>query len=164
MYEQNRHIRDDVNESKIRIDVLNRDLDRLNYLNEEHLDTINEYKQKLIDEKTKYDEDINSFKNDIHTEKMLREKLLKRYENLEKDNKGLETNLKLSKRNNIDKEDNDKILNMLNKFNDNMDNNMNNFNKEYAREESKYSARLNKLNDNIKKINNYIEENNKKLI
>ena len=52
---------------------------------------------------------------------------------------------------------------MLNKFNDNMDNNMNNFNKEYAREESKYSARLDKLSNNIKKINNYIEETNEKI-
>ena len=173
IYEQNWQIRDDVNESEINIDVLNRDLDRLNNLNQEHLDTINEYKQKLIDEKAKYDEDINSFKNDIYTEKMLREELLKRYENLEKDNKELETDLKLSKKNsitNIDKandlrdkikEDKDKILNMLNKFNDNMDNNMNNFNKEYAREESK--NRLDKLNDDIKKKKNYIKDNNEKI-
>ena len=38
------------NEYAIRIDVLNRDLNRLNDLNQEHLDTIDKYKQKLIDE------------------------------------------------------------------------------------------------------------------
>ena len=122
----------------MRIGVLNRDLDRLNDLNQEHLDSINEYKQKVMDEKTKYDEDINSFKNDTYTEKMLREELLKKYENLEKDNKKLSREIKLEERNRmiyIDKisdldskiiKDQAKIRKVLNKFNDNMDNDMNN--------------------------------------
>ena len=91
-----------------------------------------------MDEKTTYDEDINSFKNDIYTEKMLKEKLLKRYENLEEDNKKLSKSIELITRNNdclIDKinnlkdevtKDQAKIRDMLNKFNDDMDKNMNN--------------------------------------
>ena len=91
-----------------------------------------------MDEKTTYDEDINSFKNDIYTEKMLKEKLLKRYENLEEDNKKLSKSIELITRNNdclIDKinnlkdevtKDQAKIRDMLNEFNDDMDKNMNN--------------------------------------
>ena len=91
-----------------------------------------------MDEKTTYDEDITSFKNDIYTEKMLKEKLLKRYENLEEDNKKLSKSIELITRNNdclIDKinnlkdevtKDQAKIRDMLNKFNDDMDKNMNN--------------------------------------
>ena len=87
IYKQNRHIKDNVNESATRIGILNRDLDRLNNLNQEYLDTIDEYKQKLIDEKIKYDRDTDNFKNDFYTEKELKDYLLKRYENLEKNNK-----------------------------------------------------------------------------
>ena len=36
-------------------------MEYLNNLNQEYLDTINKYKQELIDEKAKYDEDTNSF-------------------------------------------------------------------------------------------------------
>ena len=85
--EQNRHIRDYVNQSATRIGLSNQDLDRLNNLTQEYSDTIDEYKQKLIDEKIKCDRDIDNFKNYFYTEKELKEYLSKRYENLEEDNK-----------------------------------------------------------------------------
>ena len=68
---------------------------------------------------------------------MLREKLLKRHENLEEDNKKLKKSIELIARNNYltDKinnlkdevtKDQAKICDMLNKFNDHMGNNVNN--------------------------------------
>ena len=56
---------------------------------------------------------------------------------------------------------NDKIYNMLNKFKDNM----NNFDKEVKDKEHNLKAKLDKLdklNNNVKKLDNYFKENNNK--
>ena len=61
--------------------------------------------------------------------------------------------------NNVTK-DEVKIRDVLNKFNDNIKNNMHNLYKKVKYEENKWSAKLDKLNNDAKKLNNYIRENN----
>ena len=53
---------------------------------------------------------------------------------------------------------------MLNKFNDNMKNNMSNLYKEVKYEKNKWSAKLDKSNNDVKRLNIYIKENNDKII
>ena len=65
---------------------------------------------------------------------------------------------------NDDNDDNDKTFDVLNKFNDNMKNDMNNLCKRVTDEENKWRAKLEKLNNGVKKLNNYIKENNYKKI
>ena len=47
---------------------------------------------------------------------------------------------------------------MLNKFNDNMKNNMSNLSKEVKYKKNELSARLDKINNNAEKLNNYIKK------
>ena len=51
--------------------------------------------------------------------------------------------------------DKNKIYDMLDKFKDNIENNMNNLDKRVIDKENNLHARLNKLNDDVKKINKY---------
>ena len=53
-------------------------------------------------------------------------------------------------------DDNYKTFDLLNKFKNNIEADMHDFNKKFIREENKWSAKLNKLNNNIKKVDNYI--------
>ena len=73
-----RHTRNDKSEKQINIDFLNRDIERLNNLNEEHLKK--EYK---------YKKEINELKNNLSNEKKVRKKLEKIYEDLKNDNDNL---------------------------------------------------------------------------
>ena len=63
---------------------------------------------------------------------------------------------------NDDNDDNDKTFDVLNKFNDNMKNDMNNLYNSVTDEENKWRAKLDKLNNDVIKLNNYIKENNYK--
>ena len=65
---------DDINENqtyqtKIKrksiLDVLERDLERLNNLNQEYLDKINNLNQKYLNKKNKYNKNINDLKDDL---------------------------------------------------------------------------------------------------
>ena len=58
----------------------------------------------------------------------------------------------------------DKTFNVLNKFNDKMENDMRNLYKKVTDEENKWSAKLDKLNNDVKKLDNYIKNNNNKKI
>ena len=60
--------------------------------------------------------------------------------------------------------DNDKVFDALNKFKNNMEIKMSNLAKIVADKENKWSAKLNKLNNDGKKLDNYIKENNDKKI
>ena len=71
------HTRKDESEKQINIDVLNRDIERLNNLNEEHLNK--EYK---------YKKEIKELKDNLSNEKKFK-KLEKIYENLKNDNDDL---------------------------------------------------------------------------
>ena len=55
---------------------------------------------------------------------------------------------------------NNKIYDMLDKFKDNMENNINNLDKKVIEKENDFYARLSRLNDNAKKTNKYIKEEN----
>ena len=60
-----RHTEDNINENQTKIDVLDRDLERLNYLNQEYLDKINNLNQKYLNKKNKYNKNINDLKDDL---------------------------------------------------------------------------------------------------
>ena len=51
---------------------------------------------------------------------------------------------------------------MLNKFNDNMKNNMNLY-KEFKYKKNEFNTKLDKLDNDAKKLKNYIRENNDKI-
>ena len=70
-----RHTIDDESKKQINIDILNRDIERLNNLNEEHLNK--EYK---------YEKEIKELKNNLNNEKKVRKKLEKMCEDLKSDN------------------------------------------------------------------------------
>ena len=61
-------------------------------------------------------------------------------------------------------DDDDKVFDVLNKFNDKMENDMCNLDKMVRDKENKWSTKLNKLNNDVKKLDNYIKENNDKKI
>ena len=61
-------------------------------------------------------------------------------------------------------DDDDKVFDVLNKFNDKMENHMCNLDKMVMDKENKWSTKLNKLNNDVKKLDNYIKENNDKKI
>ena len=73
-----RHTRDDESKKLIIIDVLNRDIECLNNLNEENLNKEYKYKEK-----------IKELKDNLSNEKKVRRKLEKVYEDLKKDNENL---------------------------------------------------------------------------
>ena len=54
--------------------------------------------------------------------------------------------------------------NALNKFKNNLEIEMNNLDKIAKNKENEFSAKLNKLNNDVKKIDNYLKENNDKII
>ena len=61
-------------------------------------------------------------------------------------------------------DDDDKVFDVLNKFNDKMENDMCNLDKMVTDKENKWDTKLNKLNNDVKKLDNYIKENNDKKI
>ena len=60
--------------------------------------------------------------------------------------------------------DNDKVFDALNKFKNNMEVEMGNLDKMVTDKENKWSTKLNKLNSDVKRLDNYIKENNDKKI
>ena len=60
--------------------------------------------------------------------------------------------------------DNDKVFNVLNKFKNNMELEMSSLDKMITDKENKWSTKLDKLNNDVKKLDNYINENNDKKI
>ena len=75
----------------------------------------------------------------------------------------LETEEKASERI-VKTNDDDKVLNVLNKFKNNIESEMNNLDKMVTNKENKWSNKLNKLNNDVKKLDKYIKENNEKKI
>ena len=73
-----RHTKDNESEKQINIDILNRDIERLNNLNEEHLNK--EYK---------YEKEIKQLKNNLSNEKEVRKKSENMCEDLKNDNDDL---------------------------------------------------------------------------
>ena len=73
-----RHTRSDESEKQIVIDVLNRDIERLNNLNKENLNKVYKYKEK-----------IKKLNDNLSSEKKVKKELEKIYENLKEDNEHL---------------------------------------------------------------------------
>ena len=60
----------------------------------------------------------------------------------------------------IAKTSDDKVFDVLNKFKNNMENKMSNLDKMITSKENEWNTKLNKLNNDAKKIDNYIKKNN----
>ena len=58
--------------------------------------------------------------------------------------------------NKISKISNDKVFDLLNKFKNNMENKMSDLDKMVTSKEDEWNTKLNKLNNDAKKIDNYI--------
>ena len=58
--------------------------------------------------------------------------------------------------------DDDKVFNVLNEFKNNIESEMSNLDKVVTGKENKWSTKFNKLNNDVKKLENYIKENNDK--
>ena len=69
---------------------------------------------------------------------------------------------RIAKKESKTSDDDDKVFDILNKFNDKMENDMHNLDKIVTDKENKWSTKLNKLNNDVKKLDNYIKENNDK--
>ena len=54
----------------------------------------------------------------------------------------------------------DKVFNVLNKFKNNMENKMSDLDKMVASKENEWNTKLNKLNNDVKRTDNYIKKNN----
>ena len=67
-----RHTEDDINENQTKTDVLERDLEGLNNLNQEYLDKIHNLNQKYLNKKNKYNKKINDLKDDLIDEQYVR--------------------------------------------------------------------------------------------
>ena len=68
---------------------------------------------------------------------------------------------RVAKKESKTRDDDDKVFDVLNKFNDKMENDMRNLDKMVTDKENKWST---KLNIEVKKLDNYIKENNDKKI
>ena len=66
--------------------------------------------------------------------------------------------------NNIVEEKKYEIHNELNKFKNNMEDDMHNFDKKFTIKENKLHTKLDKLNNDAENLNDYIRENNDKII
>ena len=60
--------------------------------------------------------------------------------------------------------DGDKVLNVLNKLKNNIESEMSHLDKMVMGKKNKWSTKLNKLNNDVKKLDNYIKKNNDKKI
>ena len=99
-----------------------------------------------LNEKIKY---IDTLKNNI--------------KNLE--NKNREIIAKSNKAHNQEsKTSEDKVFDVLNKFKNNIESKMSELDKMVTSIENKWNPKLNKLDSNVKKLDNYIKENNDKII
>ena len=165
-------------EKEDRLNKLNNNVKKINNYIEENNDKINnkekEYNKLLL----KYNEinrDLNKTKeqlyrarNYINGQKTIQERLnyqnneveeLKRKLNEKKEDiDKLKCNIKNLE--NINKISNDKIFDVLNKFKNNMENKMSDLDKMVKRKEDEWNTKLNKLNNDAKKIDNYIKKNN----
>ena len=77
---------------------------------------------------------------------------------------GEEAAERIAKQESKTSDDDDKVFDVLNKFNDKMENDMRNLDKMITDKENKWSTKLNKLNNDVKKSDNYIKQNNDKKI
>ena len=134
-----------INDERIRSNELISRIQSLEDIEEESLETIDDLNIKLEELKNK-----KTFLKDDN-------KKLRKSINLIKNN-----NEYLIKQNNEIqdkvKEDEAKISGMSNKFNDNMKNNMSNLSKEVKYKKHELSAILDKINNNVEKLDNYIKK------
>ena len=80
------------------------------------------------------------------------------------DNEGFRNKPKEDKLDTFVNDNDDKVFNVLNQFKSNIQPKMSNLDKMVTGKNSKWSSKLNKLNNEVKKFDNYIKENNDKKI
>ena len=103
--------------------------------------------QKKIQEKFNYQKnEVEELKSELNEKKNIND--LKRINKID--------NIEIEKLKTSD----DKVFNVLNKFKNNMENKISDLDKMLASKENEWNTKLNKFNNDAKKIDNYIKENN----
>ena len=112
-------------------------------------------------ELNKTKDELYRARNDINEQKTIQERL--NYQNNEAEELKRKLNEKkedIKNLENINKISNDKVFDVLNKFKNNMENKMSDLDKMVTSKEDEWNTKLNKLNNDAKKIDNYIKKNN----
>ena len=184
--EFNKRFKDKENELSTKLNKLNNDVKKINNYIKENNDKINskekEYNKLLLKyseinrELNKIKDELYRARNDITEQKKIQEKFnyqknkveeLKSELNEKKNIDKLKYNIKnlenINKINNIEiekikksKTSDDKVSNISNKFKNNTENKMSDLDKMVTSKENEWNTKLNKLNNDAKKIDNYI--------
>ena len=121
-------------------------------------------KDRNIDElKRDLDDALNKTNNlnyEIKNKDISKNKIYEELQKIENNNQQLEKFIEVF--DNVVKEDNDKIYNMLNKFKKYMKTGISNLHEEAINKMNKFDVKLNKLENNIGEIDNCIKKNNKR--
>ena len=130
--------------------------------------TIDKKRNKLVSEPNYHT--INYISEDLSITEMnkTRVKMKNNDDGNDEDMPDLETEAeaaeRIAKKESKISDDNDKVFDVLNKFNYKMENDMRNLDKVVTDKENKWSTKLDKLNNDVKKLDNYIKEDNDKKI
>ena len=144
-----------------RLNKLNYNVKKIKNYIKENNDKINneekEYNKLLL----KYNEINRELKQknlkELNEAEELKRKLNEKKEDIDK----LEYNIKnLENINKISKISNDQAFDVLNKFKNSMENKMSDLDKMVRSKEDEWNTKLNKLNNDAKRIDNYIKKNN----
>ena len=156
-------------DKKNRLNKLNDNVKKIKYYIKENNDQINNKEKEYSKLLLKYSEinrDLNKTKdelyrarNDINEQKTIQERL--NYQNNEAEELKRKLNEKkedIKNLENINKISNDKVFDVLNKFKNNMENKISDLDKMVTSKEDEWNTKLNKLNNDAKKIDNYIKK------
>ena len=130
--------------------------------------TIDKKRNKLVSEPNYHT--INYISEDLSITEMnkTRVKMKNNDDGNDEDMPDLETEAeaaeRIAKKESKISDNNDKVFDVLNKFNYKMENDMRNLDKVVTDKENKWSTKLDKLNNDVKKLDNYIKEDNDKKI
>ena len=122
---------------------------------------------KLLGElKTNDDDDNHDYDDDDDDDDDEQKRLSKLLGELRtnEDNEEFRNETKEDKLDKFANDNDDKVFNVLNKFKNNVKSEMSNLDKMFAGKENKWSSKLSKLNNDVKKLDKYIKENNDKKI
>ena len=143
-------------------DYIKENNDKINNKEKEYNKLLIKYSE-INRELNKTKDELYRARNDINEQKTIQERL--NYQN----NKAEELKRKLNEKKedidklkyniknleNINKITNDKVFDVLNKFKNNMENKMSDLDKMVTSKEDEWNTKLNKLNNDAKKIDNY---------
>ena len=146
-------------------DYIKENNDKINNKEKEYNKLLLKYSE-VNRELNKTKDELYRVRNDINEQKTIQERLnyqnnevkeLKRKLNEKKEDIG-KLKYSIKSLENINKISNDKVFDVLNKFKNNMENKMSDLDKMITSKEGEWNTKLNKLNNDAKKIDNYIKK------